>query len=165
MLMEVPSLAGQYRLPGSIGSQVLSLKRTGSATRFGSSTRDNASKVYISAEHEKGFVGLASPGPCTAMHVPIGGTYCSAIADAARLPVTMTGAADLYIAAVHTQPQRSCQSSSCLSAAGSYVRLVRAETSIRATVPLQQAEQSSRWLCTRQARHRRCPVVSRPGRV
>ena len=62
-------LAGQYRLPGGIGSQVLSPKRTGSATRFGSSTRDSASKVYISAEHEKGFVGLASPGPCTAVQV------------------------------------------------------------------------------------------------
>ena len=74
MLMVCSKTPGQYRLPGGIGSQVLSLKRTGSATRFGSSTRDNASKVYISAEHEKGSVGLASPGPCTAVQVSVGGT-------------------------------------------------------------------------------------------
>ena len=56
-------------LPGGIGSQVLSLKRSASAAKFGSSTRDGAGKVYISAEHEKGFVGNSSPGPCTAAQV------------------------------------------------------------------------------------------------
>ncbi len=86
---EVSSLAGQYRLPSGIGSQVQSLKRTGSATRFGSSTRDNASKVYISAEHEKGSVGLASPGPCTAVQVLICFTCQSAIAGAAQWPIAM----------------------------------------------------------------------------
>ena len=48
---------------------MLSLKRSGSAAKFGSSTRDGAGKVYISAEHEKGFVGNSSPGPCTAAQV------------------------------------------------------------------------------------------------
>ena len=64
-------LAGRYQLPGGLGKQVLGPKRSAATAKFGSSTRDGANKVFISAEHDKTSCGLASPGPGTANQVGI----------------------------------------------------------------------------------------------
>ncbi|CAG9460053.1 unnamed protein product [Pedinophyceae sp. YPF-701] len=66
---EVPG-AGQYRNASAVGRQALSTKKTLPTCRFGTSTRDKANKIFISAEHEKDSFGELSPGPTTAMGHP-----------------------------------------------------------------------------------------------
>jgi hypothetical protein len=61
---EIPG-AGQYKVDGAVGKQTLSIKKTLPTARIGTSTRDKADKVFISAEHEKAQYGKITPGPCT----------------------------------------------------------------------------------------------------
>ncbi|KAL2642937.1 hypothetical protein R1flu_010524 [Riccia fluitans] len=56
---------GEYELKGSIGKQNEAYRDTLPAFQFGSATRDNANKVFISMEHDKINYGLQSPGPAT----------------------------------------------------------------------------------------------------
>ncbi|EFN54696.1 hypothetical protein CHLNCDRAFT_53027 [Chlorella variabilis] len=64
--------AGAYNVPSSIGGQAdkaavaASTLRNSPTIRFGTSTRDQDAKVFISQEHEKGSYGSCSPGPVTA---------------------------------------------------------------------------------------------------
>ncbi|KAL4853952.1 Cytosolic endo-beta-N-acetylglucosaminidase 2 [Chlorella vulgaris] len=64
--------AGAYNLPSSIGNKTdksaasASTLRNSPTIRFGTSTRDQDAKVFISQEHEKGSYGSCSPGPITA---------------------------------------------------------------------------------------------------
>lgn len=46
------------------GEQLVSQRKTAPRTRFGTSHRDAALKIFISHEHEKGAYGRESPGPC-----------------------------------------------------------------------------------------------------
>jgi len=57
--------AGQYNTIGSVGPQAESKKGNIPRFSFGSSNRDQRAKVYISADHEKGSYGMASPGPAS----------------------------------------------------------------------------------------------------
>ena len=54
---------GAYAPETSIGKCVDSNKITEAAFGFGTSTRDHAAKVFLSAEQAKVFFGLESPGP------------------------------------------------------------------------------------------------------
>lgn len=62
--------AGEYQgeLP-ACGKQTLSKKKTLPLYSFGTSDRDQAKKVYVSRDHEKGQKGDFSPGPTTAQQV------------------------------------------------------------------------------------------------
>ncbi len=51
--------------------QIVSLRKNVPRIGFGTSDRDDALKVFISAEHEKGCYGRESPGPCA--YKPVGG--------------------------------------------------------------------------------------------
>jgi hypothetical protein len=64
-LQEQPG-AGDYNQVGACGQQQLSSKKTLPLYSFGSATRDQAGKVYLTREHEKGQKGDSSPGPVTA---------------------------------------------------------------------------------------------------
>lgn len=57
--------AGEYDQGGACGRQQLSSKKSLPLYSFGSATRDQAGKVYITREHEKGQKGDSSPGPVT----------------------------------------------------------------------------------------------------
>jgi hypothetical protein len=46
-------LAGQYQIPGAVGRQVTSTKRSAPLVGFGSGTREATKKVFISIDHEK----------------------------------------------------------------------------------------------------------------
>lgn len=61
--------AGDYDQTAACGKQQLSVKKTLPLYSFGSSTRDQAGKVYLTREHEKGQKGDSSPGPITAASV------------------------------------------------------------------------------------------------
>jgi hypothetical protein len=54
---------GSYAMTASVGKQ--STRESAPIFGFGSSTRENQAKVYMSPEHEKGNFGRGSPGPCT----------------------------------------------------------------------------------------------------
>ncbi|PRW45654.1 histidine triad (HIT) [Chlorella sorokiniana] len=56
--------AGAYTVPSTIGGSPV--KRNSPTVKFGSGTRDQANRLFISAEHEKGSFGTCSPGPVTA---------------------------------------------------------------------------------------------------
>ncbi len=64
---EIPG-AGAYnpRTQDTLGRQLLSTRRSSATVRFGTSTRDQAARVAISKEHDKGGAGRDSPGPGTA---------------------------------------------------------------------------------------------------
>lgn len=55
--------AGEYRSMSSVGKQVDSTKQTAGKASFGSSSRDDLGKVFISTDHEKINYGVESPGP------------------------------------------------------------------------------------------------------
>lgn len=50
--------------PRPTGEQLVSRRKTAPRIRFGTSDRDDALKIFISPEHEKGAFGRESPGPC-----------------------------------------------------------------------------------------------------
>lgn len=54
---------GAYAVPSSIGRMVDSTRESAAQFGFGSSTRDHAAKVFLSAEQAKINFGLNSPGP------------------------------------------------------------------------------------------------------
>ena len=54
---------GTYSRPSSFGKQQESTKFTATDTVFGSSTRDNSSRMFLSHEHAKVNYGKCSPGP------------------------------------------------------------------------------------------------------
>lgn len=54
---------GTYSRPSSFGKQQESTKFTATDTMFGSSTRDNSSRMFLSHEHAKVNYGKCSPGP------------------------------------------------------------------------------------------------------
>ena len=54
---------GTYSRPSSFGKQQESTKFTAVENMFGSSTRDNSSRMFISHEHAKVNYGKCSPGP------------------------------------------------------------------------------------------------------
>ena len=56
---------GAYTITPAVGNQVSSMKPSLPRFGFGTSTRDNAAKVYISAEHEKVMGSSDAPGPGT----------------------------------------------------------------------------------------------------
>lgn len=56
---------GAYSLKESVGPQVASTKTSSPMPGFGTSNRAHQAKVYLSPEHEKSYIGQASPGPCT----------------------------------------------------------------------------------------------------
>jgi hypothetical protein len=58
--------AGTYKLPDSVGRQVQTRKKNAASIGFGTSTRDNCAKVFISNEHGKASANAVSPGPVTA---------------------------------------------------------------------------------------------------
>lgn len=55
--------AGEYKTTSSVGKQVDSTKQTAAKASFGSCSRDDMGKVFISTDHEKINFGLESPGP------------------------------------------------------------------------------------------------------
>jgi hypothetical protein len=61
--------AGDYNQTVSCGKQQLSMKKSLPLYSFGTSSRDQAGKVYLTREHEKGQKGDCSPGPVTATSV------------------------------------------------------------------------------------------------
>lgn len=62
--------AGEYKdEQPACGKQALSKKKSLPLYSFGTSDRDQARKVYMSREHEKGQKGDFSPGPTTAQQV------------------------------------------------------------------------------------------------
>jgi hypothetical protein len=62
--------AGEYgKEVGACGKQTLSIKKSMPLYSFGSSDRDQAKKIFLSKEHEKGQRGEFSPGPTTAVPV------------------------------------------------------------------------------------------------
>lgn len=62
--------AGEYKSElSACGKQALSKKKSLPLYSFGTSDRDQAAKVYMSREHEKGQKGDFSPGPTTAQQV------------------------------------------------------------------------------------------------
>ena len=65
--------AGEYNQGGACGRQQLSSKKSLPLYSFGSATRDQAGKVYLTREHEKGQKGDSSPGPVTSGFV----RFCS----------------------------------------------------------------------------------------
>ena len=54
----------QQHAPLHAGEQLVSQRKTAPRLRFGTSDRDDALKIFISPEHEKGAYGRESPGPC-----------------------------------------------------------------------------------------------------
>lgn len=68
MWLNIPVVicAGQYTIGGSSGKQVFSTKKSAPTINFGSSTRDQTKKMFISVDHEKSNYGECSPGPTTA---------------------------------------------------------------------------------------------------
>lgn len=61
--------AGDYNQGPACGRQQVSTKKSLPLYSFGASTRDQAGRVYLTREHEKGQVGASSPGPTTAAGV------------------------------------------------------------------------------------------------
>ncbi|CAD7699537.1 unnamed protein product, partial [Ostreobium quekettii] len=55
--------AGAYKNPSGVGRQVDSTRDTAPRTAFGTSSRDDIAKVFISTDHEKVNFGNDSPGP------------------------------------------------------------------------------------------------------
>jgi len=71
---------GAYSAHASVGPQIASTKASSPMPGFGSSTRAHQDKVYLSPDHEKSYVGLASPGPATYTLTPsTGKQYLSQI--------------------------------------------------------------------------------------
>ncbi|CAG9466556.1 unnamed protein product [Pedinophyceae sp. YPF-701] len=54
---------GSYSSTVSFGPQLLATKSTSPTTKFPSTTRSAAARVYISKDHERAILGSASPGP------------------------------------------------------------------------------------------------------
>ncbi|KAK9795905.1 hypothetical protein WJX73_006623 [Symbiochloris irregularis] len=54
---------GAYKVKSPLGNSNSSLSASAPRTRFATANRDASDKVYLSHEHEKGFVGKDSPGP------------------------------------------------------------------------------------------------------
>jgi hypothetical protein len=62
--------AGEYvKDSNACGKQPLSMKKSMPLYSFGTSDRDQAAKLFLSKEHEKGQKGSMSPGPTTAEQV------------------------------------------------------------------------------------------------
>lgn len=62
--------AGEYvKDSNACGKQHLSVKKSMPLYSFGTSDRDQAAKMFLSKEHEKGQSGNMSPGPTTAQQV------------------------------------------------------------------------------------------------
>ena len=62
--------AGEYvKDSNACGKQPLSVKKSMPLYSFGTSDRDQAAKMFLSKEHEKGQSGNMSPGPTTAQMV------------------------------------------------------------------------------------------------
>lgn len=62
---QVPG-AGQYEMTSTLGKQAVSRKATLPAFSFGSSTRDQQERRFLTKDHEKSSYGKGSPGPGTA---------------------------------------------------------------------------------------------------
>lgn len=56
---------GTYTAATSLGPQHLSNKQSATNAKFGSSSRQQQQKVYITAEHERAMFGMYSPAPNT----------------------------------------------------------------------------------------------------
>ena len=54
---------GAYKMPFSIAAQIVSTKKSAATPSFGSSTRDNQQKLFLTTDHEKIHYGRHSPGP------------------------------------------------------------------------------------------------------
>ena len=54
---------GAYKMPSSLSRQFVSTKKSAASPRFGSSTRDNTQKLFMTTAHEKIHYGRHSPGP------------------------------------------------------------------------------------------------------
>jgi len=52
-----------YEQPSSVGNQLVSTRQTAPLPGFGTSTRENMNKVFLTPAHEKVQHGKASPGP------------------------------------------------------------------------------------------------------
>mmetsp|Transcript_15827 Transcript_15827/g.38529 ORF Transcript_15827/g.38529 Transcript_15827/m.38529 type:complete len:301 (-) Transcript_15827:345-1247(-) len=56
---------GSYATISCLGQQFMSNKESASRTKFGTSSRQQQEKVYITAEHERAMIGMHSPAPNT----------------------------------------------------------------------------------------------------
>merc|ERR1711865_1158677 len=54
---------GMYPLPSALGGQITSQHASASKFKFGTATRKQSEKVYLTHSHEREYIGMHSPAP------------------------------------------------------------------------------------------------------
>lgn len=101
---EVPG-AGHYKAPDSVGKQYSSRRRNAALPGFGTSTRENCAKVFISHEHGKVAANGVSPGPTTAD--PYHGVGKQNISTRRTAPASGFGTSKVSLAFIPNKPLSS----------------------------------------------------------